>query len=175
MAIPDEWNNVSRNKVDEILDEVKVSCDLKLPIPIREVAELYLGDVHLVVRMDSGFPVEVSAFSTKDMRFGWIIMVDGRETTERQRFSVAHELAHIVLFKNQTSTVCCSKDGRGWEEDLCDRFAGDILMPEAMVRDICRATPSPYIEDIAKMFKVSRPVAEIQLKRLNLRFKVRYG
>src|ERR1019366_6918890 len=102
---------------------------LKTPISIKEIIESYLGDVHYVVKINSElFPKGVSAFSTKDMNVGWIIAVDGRECTERQRFSAAHELAHIVLFPNPSKTVCCSKDGRGWDEDLCDRFAGDILM-----------------------------------------------
>jgi Zn-dependent peptidase ImmA (M78 family) len=175
MIIPDEWKILAKNKVDEILSEVKDTCDLKAPIPIKDVVESYLGDVHCVVRTNSGlFPAGVSAFSTKDMNIGWIIVVNGHECVERQRFSVAHELAHIVLFKNQSKTVYCSQDGRGWDEDLCDRFAGDILMPEIMIRNIYRSTPSPFLEDIAKLFKVSRPVAEIQLKRLGLPYEKRY-
>jgi len=171
MKIPDEWIPREQNVVNEILSEAKDSGLLKTPIPIREIIESYLGDVHCVSKMNSElFPKDVSAFSTKDINIGWIIVVDGRECTERQRFSIAHELAHIVLFSNQAKTVCCSKEGRGWDEDLCDRFAGDILMPEDMVRELYKSNPSPYVEDIAKIFKVSKPVAEIQLKRLDLRF-----
>ena len=171
MQIPDEWLPREQNIVNEILEEAKDSGLFKTPIPIRDIIESYLGDVHCVVKMSSEiFPEGVSAFSTKDINIGWIIAVDGRECTERQRFSVAHELAHIVLFKNESKTVYCSKGSRGWNEDLCDIFAGDILMPEIMVRDVYKSTPTPYVEDIAKIFKVSRPVAEIQLKRLGLQF-----
>ncbi len=171
MRIPDEWQNYAKNKVDEILGEVKDSCSLRAPVPIREVIESYVGDVHMVVSMDSKlFPEGVSAFSTKDMNLGWIVVVNATETVDRQRFSAAHELAHIALFKNQASKVFCSLDSRDWYEKLCDQFAGDILMPEALVGEIYRSTPSPYLEDIAKAFRVSRPVAEIQLKRLRLPF-----
>jgi len=174
--IPEEWQATAKNKIAEILEEVKDSCSLKAPIPISEVIQSYLGDVHMVVRMESSlFPEGISAFSTKDMNVGWIIAVNGRETIERQRFSAAHEFAHIVLLRNQAKKVYCSHNSTGWDENLCDQFAGDILMPEAMVREVYKSKPSPYVEDIAKMFRVSRPVAEIQLKRLRLPFSVRGG
>jgi hypothetical protein len=171
MSIPDNWQNYAKSKVEEILLEIKDSSGLKAPIPISEIIESYLGDVHCVVRMDDDlFPEGVSAFSTKDMYLGWIVVVNGRETIERQRFSAAHELAHIVLFKNQASTVFCSTDNKNWQERLCDRFAGDILMPESMVREFYKSNLSPFVEDVAKFFKVSKQVAEIQLKRLGLSF-----
>jgi len=172
MRIPDEWHIVAKNKIDEILEEVKDSCSLKAPIPIKDVIESYLGDVNFVVSMDYKFPEGVSAFSQKDMDIGWLIVINGKETIERQRFSAAHEFGHITLLRNQAKTVFCSKDGTGWDENLCDQFAGDILMPEVMVRELYKSTPSPYLADIAKAFKVSRVVAEIQLKRLRLPFKV---
>jgi Zn-dependent peptidase ImmA (M78 family) len=171
MSIPDNWQNYAKSKVEEILQEIKDSSGLKVPIPISEIIESYLGDVHCVVRMDDDlFPEGVSAFSTKDMTVGWIIVVNGRETPERQRFSAAHELAHIVLFKTNPKTVFCSNDKKRWDERLCDQFAGDILMPENMVRGLYKLNVVPFVEDIAKSFKVSRQVAEIQLKRLGLSF-----
>ena len=169
------WTIYAKNKVNEILAEVADSLSLKTPIPIKEVIERYVGDVQIVERMDIDFPPGVSAFSTKDMQTGWVIAVNPREPTERQRFSLAHELAHIVLILNQPKKIYCSHESKGWDEKLCDRFAGDILMPEAMIRDLYKSTPSPYIEDVAKMFKVSRDVAKIQLGRLGLPFEYRFG
>jgi len=175
--IPDSWKILAKNKVNEILNEVSGCLTLKTPIPIKSVVESYLGDVHIVTHItsDVSFPEGVSAFSTKDMVYGWIIAINGRECIERQRFSLAHELAHIVLNLNQAKTVYCSRDGRGWDEDLCDQFAGDILIPENMIRRMYETNPKPFIGDIAKSFKVSWPVAEIQLKRLGLPFKLNTG
>ncbi len=169
MPIPPEWQIKAKNKVNKILEDAKDV--IKAPIPIKEVIESYLVDVNFITHMDYDFPEGVSAFSTKDMVTGWLIVINGKETLERQRFSAAHELAHIVLFINSQKMVFCSTKGRGWDEDLCDQFAGDLLMPEEMVREWHKSTPTPYVEDIAKLFKVSRPVAEIQLKRLSLPFK----
>jgi Zn-dependent peptidase ImmA (M78 family) len=104
------------------------------------------------------------------MEIGWLMIINGRETPERQRFSAAHELGHLVLFKNQPNNVFCSSDS-SWNEKLCDLFAGYILMPEMLVRALYKSTSSPYLEDVAKTFRVSRLVAEIQLKRLSLPFQ----
>ena len=173
----DSWKIYAKNKVNEILDEVSGCLTLKTPIPIKAVAELYLGDVNIVTHISDelGFPSGVSAFSTKDMNNGWIIAINGRECVERQRFSLAHELAHIVLNLNLAKKVYCSIDSNSWDEDLCDQFAGDILMPENMVRTMYQTNSKPFIGDVMKAFKVSRPVAEIQLKRLGLAFKLNTG
>ena len=170
MSIPENWQNYAKSKVNEILQEVKDSSGLKAPIPISEVIESYIGDVHYVVSMDDDFPEGVSAFSKKYMDIGWMVVINGRETIERQRFSSAHELAHIALFKTNPEKVFCSADNKSWDEKLCDQFAGDILMPEEMVRDLYKSNPSLQLEDIAKFFKVSLQVAEIQMKRLGLPF-----
>ncbi|MFA6227425.1 MAG: ImmA/IrrE family metallo-endopeptidase [Candidatus Paceibacterota bacterium] len=176
MIIPTEWKIYARNKVNEILSEVSGCLTIKTSVPIKSVVESYLGDVNIVTHISDelGFPDGVSAFSTKDMNNGWIIAINGRECVERQRFSLAHELAHIVL-NLQAKKVYCSTNGNGWDEQLCDQFAGDILMPENIVRTMYQSNPKPFIGDVAKAFKVSRPVAEIQLRRLNLPFKLYAG
>lgn len=173
MLIPSEWQIKAKNKVAEILGEANDNGLLKTPIPINDLIEAYLGDVTIKTTMDNLFPVGVSAFSKKYMDIGWLMVINGKESVERQRFSAAHEFGHTVLITNQAKTVYCSRNGKGWDEDMCDQFAGDILMPEILVRKAYELVPSPYVEDIAKMFKVSKPVAEIQLKRLGLPFKVR--
>ena len=170
ITIPPEWQNLARHKVKEILEEVALSSSLKAPVPIDEVIESYLGDVQLVVSMDEIFPEGVSAFATKDMRLGWMIVINGREPVVRQRFSAAHELAHITVAPKHRKKEYCSHHSDDWVEKLCDRFAGDILMPDTLLRAFYRSTPSPYLSEVANHFKVSRQVAEIQLVRLGLPF-----
>jgi Zn-dependent peptidase ImmA (M78 family) len=170
MSIPEEWKNLCDNKVKEILREVADSSPLKAPIPITEIIDSYIVDVNIVTSMDYNFPEGVSAFAKKDMDYGWIIVINGKETVERQRFSAAHELGHIVTLKNQENKVYCSRESHGWVEKMCDRFAGDILMPETIVRKLCEGKPFLFIGDVAKTFKVSIQVAEIQMKRLGLPF-----
>lgn len=170
--IPTEWKNLARNKVDEILKEVSDLLPLNGPVPILDIIEAYIVDVNIVSRMNYPFPEGVSALSKKDMVMGWIIAINENEIVERQRFSAAHELAHITLFPNCPKEVFCSQESRSWDERLCDRFAGDILMPQEMVLKLYENDPRPYLETVAKAFKVSKPVAKIQLRRLGLPFRM---
>jgi Zn-dependent peptidase ImmA (M78 family) len=169
-TIPPAWRNLAKNKAKEILEEVALGSPMKAPVPIHDIIEAYVGDVQVVVSMDEIFPEGVSAFATKDMNLGWVVVINGREPLVRQRFSAAHELAHIALFVNQPKKVFCSHRSDDWFEKLCDRFAGDILMPDRLILDFYRSTPSPYLGEVANYFKVSRQVAGIQLGRLGLPF-----
>jgi len=171
MTVPEQWKNKCRHKVNEILSEFGTDHALKAPIPIKSVIASYLCDVEVQSRDDLEFPEGVSAFSQRDPIIGWLIVVNGRECVERQRFSAAHEFAHIVLITNQSNKVYCSRESKSWDEKLCDRFAGDILMPEELVREAYRNDPKPRLDAVAKLFKVSKLVAEIQLKRYGLPFR----
>lgn len=174
MNLSEEWQTYSKNKAEEILREFSEYQRLKAPIPIDEIIESYVGDVQFITHEDYDFPPGVSAFAQKDIQLGWIVVVNGLECIERQRFSSAHELGHIVLIPNHVGKVFCSEDKESWHEKLCDRFAGHILMPEWLIERFYHLHPSHYVEDIAKYFKVSRPVAEIQLRILGLPFKRKF-
>ncbi len=171
MGIPPEWRSKAKNTANEVIVEYYESNPLKVPVPIHDVIESRLCDVQVVVSYDSSvFAEGISAFARKEMDIGWIIAVNGNECVERQRFSAAHELAHILLMPNSRKVEYCS-DSDEWVERLCDFFAGHILMPEAFVRLYYEKHPIPYLEDIARFFKVSRDVARIQLSFLGLPFE----
>ena len=174
MNTQEQWQNLSKYKAHEILKEV-YGDSLSLPVSIEDVINKYLVDAEIQSREDFPFKEGVSAFSTRDMDVGWLIVLNGNESVVRQRFSAAHELAHIVLVPNEPTIVFHSNDKSSWVERLCDRFAGDILMPEPAVRNIYEYEPFPFVEDIARLFKVSNIVAKIQLEHLGLPFRVMPG
>ena len=89
----------------------------------------------------------------------------------RQRFSLAHEIAHVVLgivgdewrYKGQVA----SRGERNPEERMCDYFAGALLMPRPMVLQSIRSNAS--VEDLARTFEVSVWSMKIRLEHLGLR------
>jgi len=168
-----EWKNFEKSKVNEILLEVSCSCPIKAPMPIKDIIESYVVDVNFISKTNYPFPEGISALTTKDIETGWLMIINEGETIERQRFSAAHELGHLTLFKNHPNKVFCSHDSRDWDEKLCDRFAGDILMPDTLILDLYKLNPSPFLEDVAKAFRVSRLVAKIQLERLDMSFQIK--
>lgn len=61
-----------------------------------------------------------------------IILIDDQWPGDRQRFTLAHELAHLVLHGRIAAT-----DGKGMslkEETACNRFAGAFLLPGDVLR-----------------------------------------
>ncbi|MDR0564701.1 MAG: ImmA/IrrE family metallo-endopeptidase [Azoarcus sp.] len=91
------------------------------------------------------------------------VTVNSLETPERQRFTICHEIAHIVL------GLPSSHDGipawgfakRDVNEIMCDMFAAELLMPYKLWSDIV-PNEEPSLELIQKMagyFKASFPAA----------------
>jgi len=93
-----------------------------------------------------------------------IITVNGNHREERQRFTVLHEIAHIVLGlpsqhhgENMTTSDLISYRGRPKEEILCDVFAAECLLPYKYFRkdvedvDVCLDA----VTEIAAQYKAS--------------------
>lgn len=93
-----------------------------------------------------------------------IINVNGNHTEERQRFTVLHEIGHIILelpSKHQNGSIkttdLISYRQRPEEEVLCDIFAAECLLPYDFFKkdiedvDICLDT----IKELSKRYKAS--------------------
>jgi len=97
-------------------------------IPVR--IEDYLASVQGVLEVDPELEPEEAGWSipTKNKH---VIGVNARDRLERQRFTVCHEIAHIVLKlpSNHTSSQWWSYSGRPLAEVLCDVFAAELLLP----------------------------------------------
>jgi Zn-dependent peptidase ImmA (M78 family) len=111
------------------------------------------------------------------------IFVNENDPWTRQRFSIAHELAHCVLHYNQLKEqkILTRKDGlKNVMESEANYLAEQLLMPEELVlafaTSIGITTSDPLtsstIKKFADHFVVSTMVAIIRLR--NLQFNVPY-
>ncbi|WP_420621825.1 helix-turn-helix domain-containing protein [Candidatus Poriferisodalis sp.] len=105
-----------------------------------------------------------------EMGFGILVNLD--MTPGRQRFAVAHELAHALFHSDETNRVLCH--GAGSREGFADGFAGEFLMPSAGVRRFAEELGLPPrivdpvdIIEIQRYFKVSWPTALVRLRQMN--------
>ncbi|HWB46115.1 MAG TPA: ImmA/IrrE family metallo-endopeptidase [Hyphomicrobiaceae bacterium] len=89
------------------------------------------------------------------------IVINKRESEERKRFTVCHEIAHIVLGlpSRHGELPSWSYAKRDFNETLCDMFATELLMPYATFKSkIPNEEPSvQVIEQLASEFKASFP------------------
>jgi len=64
---------------------------------------------------------------------GYLVRLDARDSEERRRFTLAHEIAHTFLMSD-------SKDSAGGDcqnaevEDLCNFAAAELLVPDKLLR-----------------------------------------
>lgn len=101
---------------------------------------------------------------------GYRITVNGRHGRNRQRFTIAHELAHYALHRSLIGdgivddALYRSPKGNVIERQA-NSYAATILMPARLVRQhYQRGATEP--EDMAKIFGVSSEMARIRMREL---------
>ncbi|MBO0347196.1 ImmA/IrrE family metallo-endopeptidase [Roseibium sp. CAU 1637] len=105
----------------------------------------------------------------------FVIRINRHEAKYRQRFTLAHELAHFLLHKERIIA-----DG-GWSENVllrsgqpenieyeANRLASDLVIPSAELTAAAEEYSGPatseVIEDLARRFGVSTTAMEIKLQ-----------
>lgn len=100
---------------------------------------------------------------------GWVVVLRSSEPRVRQRFSLAHELKHVLDDPFITRLYPALGQARAAEraERVCDYFAACLLMPKRwLTRDWCGGR-----QDIARLagrYQVSRRAMEVRLSQLGL-------
>ena len=146
----------------------RLRSELELLGPIVTEDELTSLPWLTVTRRES-FPTSGMATKTD---YGWVIVLNSSEAMVRQRFSLAHEIKHVLddgLIDRggglYPSTHGYSADER--TERVCDRFAAALLMPKVLLR----ADWADGLQDIAKLarrYHVSRAAMSVRLSQLGL-------
>lgn len=154
------------------------------------VQENYTDDGQIdVIEIARGFDIGVKYEEWKslysdfnaEIRFkdrSYIIFVNPNHSLTRQRFSIAHEIAHFVEHQdiiNKEGSM--SRSGNNDEEVLADEIAAEMLMPTDIVKNYLNnlriGEESPInidiIKEVSGHFKVSRIVAIIRLRCLKYR------
>jgi Zn-dependent peptidase ImmA (M78 family) len=121
----------------------------------------------VTVTRRTGFPTSGMATET---RSGWVIITRADEAHVRQRFSMVHELKH-VLDDPFIEWMYPTRGGFGPEdraERICDYFAACVLMPKMWVK---RDWAGGGIQDIARLarrYRVSQVAMAVRLSELRL-------
>jgi hypothetical protein len=89
---------------------------------------------------------------------GFSVGVNAHDTQRRQRFTVAHEIAHFILHKDRLESGDLVEDSLyrsgmgGQEESEANRLAADILMPYPLIQKLASAgdkTPEALADHLA--------------------------
>lgn len=103
----------------------------------------------------------------------WIVGVNSHHSGVRQRFTIAHEVAHFVLHRKmqeQFRDVIFTRRalGRDDMERQADSFAAQLLMPEVdVVRDVSAGITN--VNALAERYNVSGLAMKYRLQNLGYR------
>jgi Zn-dependent peptidase ImmA (M78 family) len=157
---PAEARQIAERQAAILLAET----DIKAPsVP----DEIVTGLPFVTVTHRPGFPTSGMATQTDS---GWVIVLRAEEAKVRQRFSMLHELKHL-LDDPFIEWLYPTKNGYSPEdraERICDYFAACVLMPKMWVK---RDWAGGGIQDIAKLarrYRVSQVAMAVRLSELRL-------
>lgn len=161
--------------IDRTPTDVIAAFTRKTPVDVYGLANA-LG---LEVVQDATLSDRISGKIERSWSGSVTITVNANHSKTRQRFTVAHEIAHFVLHRDEIGDGI--KDDALYRSDLSEAierqassYAATILMPAPEVREaFARGVDTPI--QLAQAFKVSPKVAEIRMKELRLHVARRAG
>lgn len=161
-------------KTEEFISAYNLNSS-RLPIPIRELIEK-LGVTVIEHDFDNNIS-GVLSINGQNKSIG----INKSEGEQRKRFTLAHELGHLILHQEKGNlfmdSILFRKTGDGYtkKEEKIEReanfFAANILMPANRVREELRNVTLDFIEDtsienLAEKFGVS--VSAMNYRLINL-------
>jgi hypothetical protein len=150
----------------------------------REILNRYSGQVPVPVGRlagELGLPVNLASLSpsisgliepSEDAPSGFRIRINRYEVDERQRFTIAHEIAHYLLHRDQIKSgivdnVMYRSSLSSKREAEANRLAADIIMPyPCVLRELDRLggeRDEVSAAALARTFKVSLPAMKVRL------------
>ena len=159
-----EWKNL-----DPELKTVIMEHQIEAPVKVSSVAKA-LGLIVRASTLPAGISGEIRP--DPDRPGNYIIRVNRHDSAPRQRFTVAHEIGHYLLHKDQIARGI--QDDALYRSTLSDqreaeanRMAADILMPADLVEDAIARARILGVEDVtpylAAQFEVSEAAMKIRL------------
>lgn len=129
MTISREWNSLPQGQVDIIK-----AHQVELPIALGRIAK-HLGIVVKKATLSAGISGEI-----KEVDGVCTIRVNRHDVKARQRFTLAHEIAHFLLHRDKigdgiTDDILYRSSLSDALEAQANRLAADIVMPWAQVKE----------------------------------------
>ena len=145
----------SRVAETALADYARSGHPLEPPVRIESLAEWMGFQVILLHSVGEEFSGLVS---TRQKLIG----INGRHHRHRRRFTIAHEIAHILL-KHPPESHCTYKEIAQYNTQA-DQCAGELLMPPQLLSKWTATTSS--IANLAFAFDVSEEAMAVRLRQI---------
>lgn len=161
-------------EINDLIKEIENLKKTKGRINTVEIANM------LGIKVFTTKDIQQSSFIAFDPKTqSYSIYINSREGGTRQRFSIAHEIAHYLLHKDKIITFGvvgrqCNSSLTPNEEKCADALAGELLMPAACVKEyMAKYNVSmddkldlKIVKDFSKEFEVSLIAGALRLREL---------
>lgn len=125
-------------------------------IPVDVTA--YANKLKAVIRLENDLETHESGWSFEH-NGKYYICVNAKDLKERQRFTVCHEIAHVVLGlpSDHKALPSWSYAKKSQAEILCDVFAAELLLPVSLFKSIADKEQISFstVADLADRFESS--------------------
>ncbi|MDB9846213.1 ImmA/IrrE family metallo-endopeptidase [Acidimicrobiales bacterium] len=157
--------SLSASDVREITQRQAIKLRTLLGITATAFPIEALGEFpRIELRPDRELPTSAMAFWNGHT---WVILVNTSEALVRQRFSICHELHHIICHSTKSAMFGGGKQQTADPEKIADVFAANVLMPKALVKRYWGRGPR-NITSMARRFDVSTQAMRYRLRQLGL-------
>jgi hypothetical protein len=159
-----EWHSLDRGTL-EIIEGLQDGA----PIRLSAIATA-LGVKVIATTLPSGISGEIRPDPESPGEF--VIKVNRNDPARRQRFTVAHEIGHYLLHRNEigdgiTDDVLYRSALSDRREAQANRMAADLLMPQKLIDEWMDRARSLKVDNVigflADKFNVSEAAMKIRL------------
>lgn len=181
MEIPESPRyDYAKTKAIDILIEYGTNS---LPISVKRISNnlpikiLFDTYSHLIEYQGFTYDEVCDAFKSEDGAVilngdTYCILYNDRDrSSQRIRFTLAHELGHIVLGHLEFDACLCRLSDYEYDvlEKEANQFASQLLSPEPLIYDILKKSHSIRSSQIHSIFDISYQSADCVIKRMNTR------
>jgi len=160
MKVCKEWYRLKEEQVNIILRHHD-----SLPVKVGAIAKDF-GIVVKKATLKPGISGEI-----KEVDNQVVVRISRHDSEERQRFTLAHEIAHFLLHREFirggiVDTMLFRSSLSNAKEAEANRLAADIVMPFSLIEEIAVPPDSRFeqrVEIVATETKLSIPAIEIRL------------
>lgn len=160
-----EYSCNSYEEIESIVEKFRKDYYLSINQPISDLISILENIGILIIQIDDSSDKfkDFDGLSEIVNNIPIIVLLKYKEDGARQRFTIAHELGHLILKINNKELD---------EEKACNRFAGALLMPkEAVINEFgkLRGAISFFeLKAFKKEYKVSMQAIIFRLRELNI-------
>ena len=103
---------------------------------------------------------------------GFLVLLNSDDSETRQKFTLAHEIAHFVLHRDLIDVgvnddTMYRSELSNYLEVQANQLAADIIMPIRLVKKAMQSETNP--KALAKMFEVSEQAMKIRLSGMSIK------